>query len=187
MTTTAPSPRSRTSNDSRDASTIRTWQCALQLAVAWTLPIVDDFDGALEAASTALAGFRQQNEPFVAFAALTVGMLEMTLGRDDTAASNTSLEVNELGGQFGNTWLEWSARTQLASLAVRAGHLDEARALLVESAGSIEDTQLSALTVSSRSSPTPSSRSRKQTTGELRWPSVPPTGCASVRACGRGR
>ncbi len=57
-------------------------ECALQLAVAWTLPIVDDFDGALQAASTALAGFREQNEPFVAFAALTVGMLEMTLGRD---------------------------------------------------------------------------------------------------------
>ena len=112
-------------------------QCALQLAVAWTLPIVDDFEGALEAASTALAGFRQQNEPFVAFAALTVGMLEATLGRDHTAREYL-LEVNELGGQFGNTWLEWSARTQLASLAVRAGHLDEARALLVESVGSID-------------------------------------------------
>jgi predicted ATPase len=37
---------------------------ALQLAVSWIRPIVDDFDGALQAASTALAGFRQQNEPF---------------------------------------------------------------------------------------------------------------------------
>ncbi len=94
-------------------------QCALQLAVAWTLPIVDDFDGALEAASTALAGFRQQNEPFVAFAALTVGMLEMTLGRDDTAREYL-LEVNELGGQFGNTWLECE-RTNAARIARRAG------------------------------------------------------------------
>ena len=46
---------------------------------SWTLPIVDDFDGALDAAarprSTASAA---QDEPFVAFAALTVGML-----RDD--------------------------------------------------------------------------------------------------------
>ena len=122
-------------------------ECALQLAVAWTLPIVDDFDGALEAASTALAGFRQQNEPFVAFAALTVGMLEATLGRDHTAREYL-LEVNELGGQFGNTWLESSARTQLASLAVRAGLLDEARGLLVESVDAIEDTHLSALTLS---------------------------------------
>ena len=122
-------------------------ECALQLAVAWTLPIVEDFDGALEAASTALAGFRQQNEPFVAFAALTVGMLEATRGRDDIARQYL-LEVNELGGRFGNTWLESSARTQLASLAVRAGELDEARALLVKAVDAIEDTQLSALTLS---------------------------------------
>ena len=122
-------------------------ECALQLAIAWTLPIVDDFDGALQAASAALAGFRQQNEPFVAFAALTVGMLEMTLGRDHTAREYL-LEVNELGSQFGNTWLESSARTQLASLAVRTGDLDEARALLVESVDAIEHAQLSALTLS---------------------------------------
>ena len=122
-------------------------QCALQLAVAWTLPIVDDFDGALEAASSALAGFRQQNEPFVAFAALTVGMLEMTLGRQDVAREYL-LEVNELGGRFGNTWLESSSRTQLASLAVRAGNLDHARALLAEAVNAIEDTHRSALTLS---------------------------------------
>jgi ATP/maltotriose-dependent transcriptional regulator MalT len=122
-------------------------QCALQLAVAWTLPIVDDYDGALEAASAALTGFRQQNDPFVAFAALTVGMLEMTFGRDDSAREYL-LEVNELGAQFGNTWLESSARTQLASLAVRAGDLDAARALLVDSVDAIEDTQLSSLTLS---------------------------------------
>ena len=56
-------------------------ESAAQLAVSWILPIVDDFDGALHAASTALDGFREQNEPFMAFAALTVGMVEMTLGR----------------------------------------------------------------------------------------------------------
>ena len=67
-----------------------------------------------------------------AWAALTVGLLEMTLGRHDAARAHLT-EANELGGQFGNNWLEASARTQLASLAVRAGHLDEARALLVKS------------------------------------------------------
>jgi predicted ATPase len=121
-------------------------ESTLELAVAWTLPIIDDFDGALQAASTALAGFRQQNEPFVAFAALTVGILEMTLGRDDTAREYLT-EVDELGGQFGNNWLESSARTQLALLAVRAGHLDDARALLAKSVDAIEDTQLSTLTL----------------------------------------
>ena len=82
----------------------------------------------------------------MAFAALTVGMLEMTLGRDD-AARDYLTEVDELGGQFGNNWLESSARTQLASLAVRAGRLDEARALLVESVDATDDTELSTLTL----------------------------------------
>jgi predicted ATPase len=121
-------------------------ESAAQLAVSWILPIVDDFDGALQAASTALDGFRQQNEPFMAFAALTVGMLEMTLGRDDAARAHLT-SVNQLGGQFDNNWLQSSARTQLASLAVRAGRLDEARALLAESVDASEETELSTLTV----------------------------------------
>jgi predicted ATPase len=119
---------------------------ATQLAISWTLPIVDDVDGALQAAWKALDGFRQQNEPLVAFAALTVGIVAMTLGQYDTAHAHLT-EVNELGGKFGNNWLESSARSQLASLAVRAGRLDEARTLLVESVDAREDTDLSTLTV----------------------------------------
>jgi predicted ATPase len=121
-------------------------ESAAHLAVSWILPIVDDFDGALQAASTALDGFRQQNEPFMAFAALTVGMVEMALGRDEAARTHLT-EVNQLGGQFDNSWLESTARTQLASLAVRAGHLDEARALLMESVEASEETELSTLVV----------------------------------------
>ena len=104
-------------------------QSALQLAVAWTLPIRDDFDGALEAASDALDGFRRRDEPYVAFAELTVGMLEMTLGRADSARSHLE-RVDELGSRYGNNWLEAAARTQLASLAVSAGEPEAARALL---------------------------------------------------------
>ena len=121
-------------------------ESAAQLAVSWILPIVDDFDGALQAASTALDGFRQQNEPFMGWAALTVGLLEMTLGRHD-AAREYLTEANELGGQLGNRWLESAARTQLASLAVRTGQLEEARAQLVESVDASEDTELSTQTV----------------------------------------
>ena len=116
------------------------------LAVSWILPIVDDVDGALAAATKALDGFRQQDEPFMAFAALTVGMLEMTLGRDDAARAYLT-EVDELGGRLGNNWLESSARTQLAALAVRAGHLDEARALLVASVDPSEESELSTIAV----------------------------------------
>ena len=121
-------------------------ESAVQLAVSWTLPIIDDFDGALRAASTALDGFRQQNEPFMAWAALTVGLLEMTLGRHDSARACLT-EAKELGSQFSNSWLEACARTQLASLAVRAGHLDDARAELVESVDASGDTELSTQTV----------------------------------------
>ena len=100
-------------------------ESAAQLAVSWILPIVDDFDGALQAASTALDGFREQNEPFMAWAALTVGLLEMTLGRHDAARDHLT-EANELGGRFGNKWLEPVARAQLASLARSAGQLEQA-------------------------------------------------------------
>jgi predicted ATPase len=121
-------------------------ESASQLAISWTLPIGDDFDGALRAASAALDGFRRQNEPFMAWAALTVGLLEMTLGRPDDARAYLT-EAKELGTQFGNHWLESSARTQLASLAVKAGHLEEARAQLVGSVDASEDTELSTQTV----------------------------------------
>jgi predicted ATPase len=118
---------------------------ALQLAMAWTLPIRDDVEGALVAASTALQGFRQRNEPFVALAALTVGLLEMSLRRD-AAATAYFVEVKELGDRFGNIWLSSTAGTQLASLAVRAGRIEPARALLVEAVDSIDGTNVSTLT-----------------------------------------
>ena len=118
---------------------------SLQLAIAWTLPIVDDFDGALAAASTALDGFRRQDEPFAAFAALTVGMLEMTFGRTEKAGELLR-EVDEYADRFGNSWLTSTARTQLATLAVRAGDLDGAGALLLDSLDFMEYAQLSTLT-----------------------------------------
>ena len=117
-----------------------------RLAVSWILPIADDYDGALKAASTALDRLRQQNEPFMAWAALTVGLLEMTLGRYDGAREHL-IEANQLGGQLGYKWLDSGARAQLASLAVRADQLDEARAQLVESVDATKETELSTQTV----------------------------------------
>jgi predicted ATPase len=122
-------------------------ESAAQLAISWILPIVDDFDGALRAASIALGGFRRQNDPLVAFAALTVGMVDMTLGDDDGARAHLDM-VEELGGRFDNVWLRSTARAQLASVEVRAGRLDEARALLVRSVDARDDAELSPLTVS---------------------------------------
>jgi predicted ATPase len=121
-------------------------ESAAQLAISWILPIVDDFVGALRTASAALDGFRRQNEPFMAFAALTAGMVEMALGRDEAARAHLS-EVDELGGRFDNNWLTSTARTQLARLAVTSGRRDEARTLLTESVAAGEDTEVSTLSL----------------------------------------
>jgi predicted ATPase len=121
-------------------------ESASRLAAAWILPIADDLDGALRAATTAHDGFRERNEPFTAWAALTVGLLETTLGRHDAAHEHLT-EATALGGQFGNQWLESAARTQLAALAVRAGQLDEARAQLARSVDAGPDTEPSTQTV----------------------------------------
>ena len=119
---------------------------ATQLAVSWILPIVDDFEGSLRASSTALVGLREQGDPMVAFATLTVGMLEMILGRHDEARAHL-VEASEFGSRFDNNLLQAAARTGLVSIAVRAGHLDEARALLAESVGATEATELSTIPV----------------------------------------
>jgi hypothetical protein len=121
-------------------------ESATRLAISWIRPLVDDFDGALEAAQKSLDGFHRQNEPFAAWAALTVGLLELRLGRHE-AARRHLVETSKLGGQFGNRWLASVARTQLASLAVQMGHLEVARALLVESMIASEDTAISTQTL----------------------------------------
>jgi hypothetical protein len=122
-------------------------ESAAQLANSWILPIVDDLDGALRAAVTALSGFREQDDPFTAWAALTVGLLEMALGLHDAAREHLG-EAIELGGGLGNQWLESGARTQLASLAVRSGRLEEARVHLAASVDRRKGNALSAQTVS---------------------------------------
>jgi predicted ATPase len=121
-------------------------ESAARLAVSWIRPIVDDIEGALEAAQAALAGFRRQKEPFAAWAALTVGLLELRLGRHQSARAHLT-EAGALGSRFGNRWLASVARTQLASLALRTGNVDEACSLLVESIVGGEDTAISTQTV----------------------------------------
>jgi predicted ATPase len=121
-------------------------ESAAQLAISWILPLVDDFDGTVSAASTALDGFHEQEDPFAAFAALTIGIAEIALGNDDAARGHLR-SVDELGGRFDNAFLQSSARSQLASLEVGAGRHDEARALLVRSVDADDEAELSTLTV----------------------------------------
>ena len=121
-------------------------ESAAQLAISWILPMVDDLDGALHAASAALDGFGRRNDPFVAFAALTIGMVEMALGNDEEARTHLDA-VDDLGGRFDNFWLRSTACSQRATLAARAGRLDEARALLAASVHASDDAELSMSTV----------------------------------------
>jgi predicted ATPase len=105
---------------------------AAQLALAWALPIADDFDGALREASLALQEFRAQDEPhFTAMAAFTVGSLNTALGRYDHALRHLR-EASELADRSGDDWLAAGSRVGLGVLAALRGRLDEAQAELGE-------------------------------------------------------
>jgi hypothetical protein len=109
-------------------------KAASQLAMSWALPIVDDLEGAVVEATRALEGFALQDEPFMAAnARFTVGMLEMSLGRNEDAERHLR-EVDETERSLGATWLTSVARTQLAAIAVASGRVQEARTALVEAA-----------------------------------------------------
>ena len=103
-----------------------------QLAMAWSLPIAGDLDGALREAAASLEELRGQDEPvFTAIAAFTAGSLEMALGRYDDALRHLR-EARDLAERCGGDWFAAGSRVQLGILAVLRGRLDEARALLDE-------------------------------------------------------
>jgi predicted ATPase len=103
-----------------------------QLAMAWSLPIAGDLDGARREAAASLEQLRGQDEPvFTAIAAFTVGSLEMALGRYDDALRYLS-EARDLAEVCGGDWFAAGSRVQLGILAVLRGRMDEARALLDE-------------------------------------------------------
>ncbi|GAA1991112.1 DUF4062 domain-containing protein [Microbacterium pumilum] len=114
---------------------------ALHLALSWSLPIADDFDGALVEATRAYDGFAEHDDAVIAFAALTVGMLRTALDEDD-AGRRFLREAADLGTRFGNRWLTAGARTQLVILDVRAGSHADARRLLAEVLDDIDGPQL---------------------------------------------
>jgi len=117
----------------------------LWLAVAWTLPIIDDVDGALEAATRAYEGFAEDRDPFVASAALTVGMVRMSLG-DDEAARPYLLEADLVGSRSELPWLKSNARTHLAIIEVHAGDRDAARTQIRRALDDLDDTRTVTLT-----------------------------------------
>ena len=107
-------------------------RAACQLAMAWSLPIAGDLDGALREAAVSLEELRGQDEPvFTAMAAYTIGSADTALGRYDDALRHLR-EARDLAERVGADWLAAGARVQLGILDVVRGSLDEARALLEE-------------------------------------------------------
>jgi predicted ATPase len=105
---------------------------ACRLVLAWTSPIIGDFDGALREASASLEEFRGQDEPFsIALAAFTAGSLETALGRYDDALGHLR-EARDLAERFDSTWLAAGSRVQLGILDIAQGRQEQARAQLDE-------------------------------------------------------
>jgi predicted ATPase len=103
-----------------------------QLAIAWTLPIAGDLDGALREAAVSLEELRGQDEPFfTAMAALTAGSLETTLGRYGDALHHLD-EARDLAEGSGGNWITAGSRVQLGILDILRGQPDRGRPLLDE-------------------------------------------------------
>jgi predicted ATPase len=103
-----------------------------QLAMAWTLPITGDLDGALREVTVALDELRGQDEPvFTAMGVFTAGSLNSALGRYDDALRDMR-EARDLAARVGGDWLGAGSRMQLGILAVLRDRPDEARKLLDE-------------------------------------------------------
>jgi predicted ATPase len=102
-------------------------RAVVQLVLAWTLGITDDYDGALQGALVALEQVHGQDEPFwTALTAFTAGLVETTVGHYDDALRHLS-EMRDLAGRLGNPWLAAVSRVYLGILAVAQGRPEEAR------------------------------------------------------------
>jgi predicted ATPase len=101
-----------------------------QLAMAWTLPIAGDLDGALREVAASLEELRSQDEPvFTAIAAFAAGSLETALGRHDDASRHLR-EARDLAQRHSGDWLTAGCQAELGILQVLRGGLDQARPLL---------------------------------------------------------
>ena len=102
------------------------------LAMAWTSPIIGDYDGARREASASLARLRGQDEPFwTAQASADLGAVEMAVGRYDDALRHLR-EMRDLAERFDYPWLAAWSQVLMGAAAVAQGRLDRARDLLDE-------------------------------------------------------
>ena len=103
-----------------------------RLITAWTSGIVGDFDRYLHGAAVSLEELRAQDEPFwMALAAYTAGLVEMTVGRYDDSLRYLT-EMRDLAETLDNPWLAAVSRVYLGTLDVAQGLVEEARSPMEE-------------------------------------------------------
>ena len=106
-----------------------------RLAFAWIRANGGDEEGALRDGLDSVELLRAHDEPYwTGVAGVSVAGREIATGRYEDARRHL-LESRELADRFGYDWLAAWSRTQLATLAVASGELNEARALLDEGLG----------------------------------------------------
>jgi hypothetical protein len=87
---------------------------------------------AVDDAAASVEELRGQDEPlWTAIALVTLGSLEMVVGRYDDAARHLA-DVRDRADRFDNAWMATTAQVQLGILALARGKLDDAWALLDE-------------------------------------------------------
>jgi tetratricopeptide (TPR) repeat protein len=106
---------------------------AMSLVVlAWTSPILGDFDRAVREASSALEELRALDDPYWLCVALgTTGISLANVGRHDEAVARF-LESREMADRFDNAWLSAISKLWLGTLALWSDRPAEARPLLEE-------------------------------------------------------
>jgi predicted ATPase len=120
---------------------------ALLLADSWVRPLRGDIDGALASAEAAYAGYASREDLFVAAAALTIGMLRMAVGDEDSARRHL-MEVGEFGGRLDIQWLTAAGLTHLAIMDVRSDAPDAARDRLRQLLSRLDDDRTVTLSAS---------------------------------------
>jgi predicted ATPase len=107
-------------------------EAVAHLSIAWTLPILGDFEAARQGALAALDQLRALDEPYwTAIAAVSTGNIEVALARYDDSLVRFE-EARELADGFDYRWMAATSRAQIGTVAVLQGRLEEGRQVLEE-------------------------------------------------------
>ena len=112
-----------------------------RLVLSWNAAIADDFQRGVREAAASLEVLRRLDEPlWIPVALITLGSLEMAVGRYDDAARHLA-EGRDESERLANAWLAISSRVQLGILAVTRARFDDAWAVLTDALDISLETQ----------------------------------------------